>query len=129
MPQGQFLGPRKTYIYLSDGGSTYLITTDSTLGDLAGTGLTAAVGGNVGSAQTAPSRFKPRVVFWQGTLNGNIVRKKIICNRDSAFAKLTVSTTLVIDGVTGVITGRRGEKQSFSAIGAGGGDLTPGVGG
>lgn len=113
MPEGQFSGPRAAYEYTSDNGSTYLLTLDQTLGGLMGTGLTAATSGS--TAVSAPRRFKPRVVFWQGVLNGNQVRKEIVCDADGTLYTDT-SQALTVDGVAGSTTGRRGEKLTFVTL-------------
>lgn len=120
MPEGQFTGERKTYLYTPDSGdNTYLITTDATLGDLAGAGLTEATTANVGTAQPAPKRFKPRVVFWQAELNGNRVRKAVICGTvDATLYDSDSPQALTIDGVAGSTTGRRGERLSFLSVSA-----------
>lgn len=110
MPEGQFSGERAAYEYTSDNGTTYLLTLDKTLGDLAGTGLSAATSGS--TAGTPPKRFKPRVVFWEGTLSGRKVRKQIVCDPDGTLFGDT-STALTVDGVAGSTTGRRGEKLTF----------------
>lgn len=110
MPEGQFSGARAGYEYINDEGTTYLLTLDETLGGIAGAGLSAAT--SASTAGGAPSRFTPRVVFWQGTLSGRTVRKSIVCNADGALYTDT-SQSLTVDGVAGVTTGRRGEKITF----------------
>ena len=124
MPEGQYSGQRKSYIYESDAGKTYILLLDSTLASLANTGLVEATTANAATATPAPKRFKPRVVFWQGTLNGRVVRKALVCGdvTSTLYAKDT-SQDVTIDGVAGSTTGRRGEKLSFVALGqaAGGG--------
>lgn len=119
MAEGQFTGARQNYIYEADGDSKYIITTDATLGDLAGTGLVVATSGNVAGASPAPKRFEPRVVFWQGENGGRIVRKELICGTTEAtLYNNDVSQALTIDGVAGFTTGRKGEKLSFLRLGA-----------
>jgi hypothetical protein len=127
MPEGQFLGVRENYIYEGDGGAKYIVTTDSTLGGLPGTGLEVATSANAADAQPAPKRFEPRVVFWQAELDGRMVRKAIVCGDVTAdlYAKDT-SQALAIDGVTGSTTGRKGEKLSFLRLSAGD-DTDPGA--
>ena len=118
MAEGQFTGKRLPYLYTSDAGESFLIRTDATLGGVAGTGLVPATTGNVGGATGAPKRFKPRGVYWQGTLGGRIVRKFLICNggNDSTLYISGTPQSLTIDGVAGVTTGRRGEKASYAVI-------------
>lgn len=119
MPEGQFTGERAVYVYTADDDTQYLITTDKTLGDLTGTGLVAATSGT--TAGTLPKGVKPRVVFWQGTLNNKTVRKQLVCNRNGTLLTVNKSTSLTIDGVAGSTTGRRGEKQTFLRLPTGGG--------
>lgn len=124
MPEGQYTGQRKSYVYESDAGKKYILLLDSTLAELAGTDLVAATADNAATASPVPKKFKPRVVFWQGTLNNRTVRKALICGTvtSTLYAKDT-SADLTIDGVAGSTTGRRGEKLSFVKLGqaAGGG--------
>lgn len=118
MPEGQYSGQRKSYIYESDAGKKYILLLDSTLASLANTGLVEATTENAASATPVPKRFKPRVVFWQGTLNNRTVRKALVCGDVTAtlYAK-DISQDVTIDGVDGSTTGRRGEKLSFAALG------------
>ena len=110
MPEGQFSGQRAAYEYVSDDGSKYLLTLDVTLGGIGATGLTAASSGSTAVAK--PDRFTPRVVFWQGILNGRTVRKELVCDADGTIYTNN-SQALTIDGVAGTTTGRRGEKLTF----------------
>ena len=125
MPEGQFTGQRGQYLYTSDSDDIYIITTDKTLGDLAVCGLTPATQANAANASPAPKRFKPRVSFWQGTLNGRVVRKALVCNVTSDLNEDTTPRAVTIDGVAGSTTGRRGEKMSFVFLPAGGGQNPP----
>ncbi len=111
MPEGQYSGRRGNYVYTSDDGSDYIISTDRTLGSIPGADLQLATGGS--DAVSPPKRFRPRIVYWQGELNDRIVRKKIICDNTSSLYQDNNSVTLTIDGVAGFTTGRRGEKFSY----------------
>lgn len=115
MPEGQFSGTRGTYVYTSDNAVDYNVTLDDTLGSVAGNGLVVATTAN--SGQEKPGRLIPRVVFWQGELDGRIVRKEIVCNASGTLYGDT-SSALTIDGVDGFITGRRGEKFTFTRLAA-----------
>lgn len=112
MPEGQFQGDRAKYVYVSDDGRSYRLNLDVTLATLAGTGLVADT--ETSGATNKPTNFKPRVVFWQGTLNQLLRRKELICGTNDAplFASPT-SQLLTVDGVVGVITGRRGETLTY----------------
>lgn len=116
MPEGQYSGSRAAYIYESDTGARYILTLDTTLGDLPGTGLARAVSGNVAGATPKPTGFKPRVVYWQGFLGEAVKRKKLVCSRTGTLYASSTSTGLAIDGVTGSTTGRRGEQLSYANI-------------
>ena len=119
MPEGQFTGDRARYVYESDDGTKYRLFLDTTLATAAGSGEGTPGTGLVADtpeagAQNKPTKFKPRCVFWQGTLGGTLRRKALICGTTEA--GLYTSKTpviLTIDGVTGVTTGRRGEQMSY----------------
>lgn len=111
MPEGQYSGERGNYVYTSDDGSDYIISTDKTLGNIPGADLQLATAGS--DAVSPPRRFRPRIVYWQGELNDRIVRKKIICDSTSSLYQNNKSVALTIDGVAGFTTGRRGEKFSY----------------
>lgn len=111
MPEGQYTGQKAIYEYTADSGETYLLSLDATLGDIAECNLTKANTNTTGLPK--PLRFKPRVVFWQGTLDGRQVRKSLVCETDSTLYETDKSSSLTIDGVTGKTTGRRGETFSY----------------
>lgn len=122
MPEGQYSGARQSYVYETDSGEAYILLLDKTLGDLADTGLVPATADAAAGATPAPKRFKPRVVFWQGTLGGRTVRKQVVCGTvTAALYASDVSQALTIDGAAGSTTGRRGEKLTFVKLVAAGG--------
>lgn len=112
------LGGKETYVYISDDGNTYALTTDT---DLAISGLGAADAAPVvfdPDAEPAnfrgpiPKRFRPRVVFAEADDDG--ARKELVAFDPTADLYQTSSRAAVeIDGQTGVTTGRRGEKLTF----------------
>lgn len=114
MPEGQFLGSRTTYNYTMDDGTEIQLVLDSTIGGIAGAGLAPATNGD--GSIPKPLRFEPRGVYWQGQLGSSIKRKFIPCNDAAALYATNVSTSLTIDGVSGITTGRRGEKLSFAKV-------------
>lgn len=62
-----------------------------------------------------PKRFKPRIVYWQATGAGFVgKRKKLVAGiaAEDLYA-FDGRQPLTIDTVTGVTTGRRGEKLTF----------------
>lgn len=105
---GNTLGPRERIAYTSDSGAIYNLETDANLADAAG--LPAAT---PGTGSRRPSRFKPRVVFVEGSVGGITVRKDLIVNADNALYDSDSPGTVVIDTVTFTSTGRRGETLSF----------------
>lgn len=115
MPEGQFLGNRDSYVYTSETGALYVITTDETLGDLAGVGLDPYDPLNPGTAVAPPKRFQPRGVYWQGTAVGFTTKRKfLVCGAgDATLYASSVRQAVTIDGVAGITTGRRGERLSF----------------
>lgn len=114
---GNRLGEREKYVYESDGGSTYVLETDSSLA-IAGFGAAGAAPvvydpANPGDATPAPRRFKPRGVYVQSTVDG--ARKFVIAFSPTATAyERNNSATYTIDGEANwQSTGRVGEKQTF----------------
>ena len=114
MAEGQYTGQRGKFVYTSDTGEQYVLTMDATLAAIAGTGLTVYDPTGAEKLPGKPSRFKPRVVFWQGVLNNRTVRKQVICGTtDGALFSADGSGALAIDGVNGITTGRRGERITY----------------
>lgn len=118
MPEGQYTGERSTYEYTSDKDEKFFMVLDDTLGGISQ--LNMPLAGGDSTAGNPPKRFKPRVVFWQGVLDGREVRKTLVCNRTSpAYANRSIAIT--IDGVQGKTTGRRGERFTFPSLPVSGG--------
>lgn len=105
---GNTLGPRGRYAYTSDTGEVYNITTDVDLATAAG--LSASTPGT-GSAK--PTQLSLRKVFCQATIAGQIVRKALTVNADSALYDTDAASTVTIDGTVFTTTGRKGESLSF----------------
>lgn len=109
---GNALGPRTLYRYFTDSGEQGVYLTDTDLGTAIG--ATPAAGSD------------PRVTLY------GLTKRYVLCeNADGSLRKkVTVPTadntsfltggTLTIDGVSFLITGRVGEKQTFGKGGAGG---------
>lgn len=117
MARGQFLGPKATYLYVSDSNETYRIRRDQDLAAIDGVDLVRATVQNSIGSQAKPDRFEPRGVFWQATSIEPGARKFIICGtRQAALYVSTISQALTIDGVPGVTTGRKGETMTFEAL-------------
>lgn len=105
---GNALGDRQWYLYEADSGISYSYLTDSDLATAAGATPDA-------TSPNFPRRFKPRVVFVQGTsATGQVLRKELIIpTNDSSLYSPQTTQTVTIDGVAFSTTGRRGEKVSF----------------
>jgi hypothetical protein len=118
MPEGQFSGERRTYLYTTDDGQEiYLLLLDRTLAELAGTGLLVANTVTATAASPKPQRFEPRVVFWQGEIGGRTVRKQLVCGTvSSALYALNTSRDLIVDQIPGSTTGKKGERLSFPKL-------------
>lgn len=116
MPEGQYSGQRRPYLYTSDSGEVFALLKDETLGDIAGTGLVRATTANIGNASPVPKRFMPRGVHWQGELDGDVVRKFLVCEATGTLYQGNAPQAVTIDGVAGTTTGRRGEQQTFLSI-------------
>lgn len=114
MAEGQFTGTRSQYVYTSDSGADFILTLDDTNAQITGTGLVAFDPANPGTATPAPRRFTPRAIYWQGTLSGRQVRKRLVCGTTAAALYATgVSTALQIGDAMGATTGRVGEQLTF----------------
>lgn len=104
---GNTLGVRRYYQYTTDGGENYKYLTDETLGGAMGATLND-------TNPNLPKRFKPRVVYIQGTVAGQTVRKALIAPTvDNTTYAAEASTVVTIDGINFGTTGRRGEQFSF----------------
>lgn len=114
MAQGQYLGKRGKFIYKDDSETSWLLVLDETLGSIAELGLEAANKTNAAGVVQLPPTIKPRYVNWQGVCDGEIVRKRLVCNRDSLAFDADSSTSFEISGSTeGGTTSRIGERQTF----------------
>lgn len=113
MAEGQFLGRKARFLYEADDGRVFNRVGDITLGAVVGTDN--AVSGATAAADGAlPRRFEPRGVYWQGVLDGRTVRKFLICGTPQSPLYAAINRTNVeIDGVGGVVTGRRGERATL----------------
>lgn len=112
MAEGQFTGQRGAYVYVADSGAQYSIERDTTLA-LPSTGLTP-YGVDDPFAPGLPKRYKPRGVYWQGVLDGKVVRKFIICGTlDAQTYSRDGRAPLQVDGIDGFTTGKRGEQITF----------------
>lgn len=119
----QFLGDRATYIYTDDAGQEYYTYRDASLHEQAGTLSTEY---NDEDIPGLPRNLEPRVVFWQDE-DGR--RKTIPCDADFDGYTSNQKTSLEIDGFSGQIVGRRGEKYNYAGLASetsdgGGGDGT-----
>lgn len=117
MPEGQFQGPKDTYIYVADDNRTYRITRDVTLANIDGVDLVVATVQNSDDFYDISSRITPRGVHWQAT-EGNLNRRKfLICgSKNAALFVAPNSQPVTVDGVAGVTTGRRGEATRFRKV-------------
>lgn len=112
------LGAKVDYVYTSDDGNTYSLTTDE---NLAIAGLGAADAAPVefdpnnepaNFRGPVPKKFRPRVVFAEADLDG--ARKELVAfDPTSELYQTSSRVAVTVDGEPGVTTGRRGEKLSF----------------
>lgn len=113
MGVGQFTGPKGSYIYMTDNGTAYVIRRDRTLATVPGVELVPATTGT-SNAGRLPQGFKPRGVYWQAYIDGEMVRKFLICGSPlSGLYDNPGSVQLTVDNVVGFTTGRKGESQEF----------------
>jgi hypothetical protein len=110
MAEGQYIGQKASYIYVSDNLTSYAMYRDT---DLALTTLTGLEPYTVGApfANPLPRGFQPRGVYWLGYIGQRAVRKFLICGTvDSPLYATDSSQAVTIDGIVGFTVSRRGEK-------------------
>lgn len=113
MPEGQYLGPKASYIYTSDNGTQFVLLRDTNLALSALTGLELYTEGST-FAFSLPRKFRPRGVYWVGFVGQRAVRKFIICGTlDATIYATDTSQPLTIDGVAGFTTSRYGEQYQY----------------
>lgn len=116
MPEGQFLGNRGRYVYTDDAGAKILLTLDNTL-VMVNSGLEVYDPENppAGCISAPGPRFKERVVFWEGTEAGFAGKRKELISgtNNSGLYATNLPVQITLDQVTGITTGRRGERRSF----------------
>lgn len=117
MPEGQFSGSRSRYVYETETvDEKFILTLDDSL-VTPGQALQPYDPENppLGNICPAPKRFKPRIVYWQGTGAGfEGKRKQLVCGTSTAALYATNAPQSVpIDQVDGITTGRRGEVLTF----------------
>lgn len=113
MPEGQFLGPKASYVYTSDNGTQFVVLRDNDLAFPALTGLELYTQDS-GFAFSLPRRFRPRGVYWLGFNGTRAVRKFIICGSlDATLYATDNSQPLTIDGIAGFTTSRYGEQYQY----------------
>lgn len=108
MPAGQTLGVKRYFGYANDGGGSYSLLLDQTLG--AAGGLTED-----DSFPPPPRRFRPRGVYVEAVIGGAVARKYIVCEPGAALYATDTSTDVTIDTIVFKSTGRRGERLTFGA--------------
>jgi hypothetical protein len=103
---GQTLGPRAFYQYTNDAATNYSLLLDETTAEAAG--LTKN-----DTFPNKPLKFKPRGVYIEATIDGNKVRKFLVCQANSPLYNKNVTSEVTIEGEVFDTTGRRGESLSF----------------
>lgn len=113
MAEGQYLGPKASYIYTSDNGTQFVLLRDNDLSLPELTGLELYTEGST-FAYSLPRRFRPRGVYWLGFVGQRAVRKFIICGSlDATLYATDSSVPLTINGVAGFTTSRYGEQYQY----------------
>lgn len=114
MAEGQELGPKASYIYVTDSQDSYVIYRDTDLAMSAITGLTPYTEGSP-DLDNLPRGLMPRGVYWLGYDGIRPVRKFLICGtQDATLFLLKGSGPVTIGGIKGFTTGRRGEKKRMA---------------
>lgn len=106
MAEGNTLGPRRYFRYVTDKNVNYKYQTDLNLGTAAGATLND-------TDPNLPRRFEPRYLNLQAEINGEQVRKKLIVPNVTSAAWTDTPVEVEIDGEIYTTTGRVGERVSF----------------
>lgn len=115
MAEGQFLGSKTKVVYTTDAGKSIVLNLDDDL-VVANSGLATYDPGSPPTNVVGKfPRFRPRGVYWQATAPGfEGARKFLIAGTNSAtLYTADAPTTITVDGVAGITTGKRGEQYSF----------------
>lgn len=115
MAFGQFLGSKSKVVYTTDSGKSIVLRVDDDL-VLGNSGLPTFDPANPPANATGKfPRFKPRGVYWEATAaNYEGKRKFLICGTATAgLYTPDAPTAVTVDGVAGVVTGKRGESYTL----------------
>lgn len=115
MAEGQFTGSKTKVVYTTDSGKSIILRVDDDL-VVTNSGLTVYDPASPPANVTGKFlRFKPRGVYWEATATGFEGRRKfLICGgNDATLYAADTPTTLTIDGVAGITTGKRGESYTL----------------
>jgi hypothetical protein len=108
---GNRLGPRGTFVYTSDSLIDYNITLDRS--------VALAVGNTLSTDATLPivrasgrRPIEPRSLLLALVSDPTITKKAIVSEADNTLFAADGASTVTINGVSWVVTGRVGEKRS-----------------
>lgn len=114
---GNRLGPRKTFVYISDGSINYNMVLDESV---------ATALGNTPSTNSAFPRLyvsvgddiQPRYVVMQLKADPSVKKSAVICDYTNSLFLSSVASEVSINGVVWVVTARVGEKRSTLTVDA-----------
>lgn len=111
---GNLLGPRATFLYETDGGTSYNIQLDESVATAVGNDLSTV---NVAAIRASGRKpFQPRYILLALVSNPAVTKSAIICDVTNPLFARDASGTVTINGVAYTITGRIGEKASFLTL-------------
>ena len=117
---GNRLGPRGTYLYVSDSSVSYNVSLDDSVATAIGNTLSTNAAFPVLKA-TQRRPISPRYVLLQLQSDPAVSKRVIVGDVDNALWTSSAASTVTINGVAYTITGRVGERRSALKIG----DPTP----
>lgn len=115
MAEGQFLGSKDKFTYTTDSGKSIVLTLDTDL-VMSNSGLAAYDAASPPANVTGKfNRFKPRGVYWQATAANYEGRRKFLIagTANAALYTADAPTTVTVDGIAGITTGKRGESYTL----------------
>lgn len=108
---GNRLGPRAVFTYVTDGGTSYNIQLDESVGNAVGNDESSTNLPVIRASGRKP--FQPRYILLALDSDPTITKTAIICDVANALFARDAAGDVTINGVAWNITGRVGEKASF----------------
>lgn len=111
---GNLLGSRATFLYETDGGTSYNMLLDESVSSAVGNNLSTV---NVAALRASGRRpIGPRYILLSLVSDPTVRKTAIICDAANPLFARDAAGTVTINGVAWNITGRIGEQASFLVL-------------